>query len=98
LVISDALGLITFANAEALTILKESSGSIVGRKWVHLMMANTNEGTATKLYLKLFEEGASSQKSTILGLVGKRLKEVPGTVVCIGEGSDRVLLTTWHPG
>jgi glycosyltransferase involved in cell wall biosynthesis len=96
LVTSDALGLITFANTEALAILKESSGSIVGRKWVHLMMANTNEGTATKLYLKLFEEGASPHKSTTLTLVDQPLKEVPGKMVCIGEGSDRVLLTTWH--
>jgi hypothetical protein len=97
LVTSDALGQIHFANTQALAILKESPGSIVGQKWIRLMMSQTDEGTATKLYLQLFEEKASPQKFVSLNLANQPQKEIRGTLVCIGEGRDRVMLTTWQP-
>lgn len=98
LVTSDALGLISFANAQALAILKESSGSIIGQKWIRLMMSRTDEGIATKLYLQLFEENAALQKSVTLHLVTRPDQATRCTLVCIGEGRDRVLLTTWYAG
>jgi glycosyltransferase involved in cell wall biosynthesis len=96
LVTSNALGLITFANTQALSILKESAGSIIGQKWIRLMMCHTDEGTATKHYLQLFEENTAPRKSVNLHLVSQPHQAAQGTLVCIGEGRDRVLLTTWQ--
>jgi len=97
LLTSDPLGQITFANTQALAILKESAGSIIGQKWIRLMMCETDERTATKLYLKFFEENTSQQKSILLHLAGSPDQAKQGTLVCVGEGCDRVLLTTWRP-
>jgi PAS domain-containing protein len=97
LLTSDALGRINFANAQALAILKESSGSIIGQKWIRLMMQRIDEGTATKAYLQLFEDATSPQRSVVLSLAGHPDKPARGTLVCIGEGRSRVLLTTWQP-
>jgi hypothetical protein len=96
LVTSNALGLITFANTQALSVLKESAGSIIGQKWIRLMRSQTDEGTATKHYLQLFEEDAAPQKTVTLHLASEPSQATQGTLVCIGEGRDRVLLTTWH--
>jgi glycosyltransferase involved in cell wall biosynthesis len=96
LVTSDALGLITFANTQALAILKESAGSIIGQKWIRFMMNQTDEGTATKLYLKLFEDDLSPQNSVTLHLASQPHQATQGTLVCIGDDRDRVLLTTWN--
>ena len=96
LITSDALGRITFANTQALAILKESAGSIIGQKWIRLMMSQADEGTATKLYLQFFAEDRVQQKSVTLHLASQPFQEVRGSLVCIGKEPDQVLLTTWN--
>jgi len=96
LITSNAMGLVTFANTQALRLLNESEGSVIGKKWAGLAMANTDEGEATQLYLKIFEGTTSHAKSLDLNLPDYPRKIFKGIVVCIGEGRERMLLTTWQ--
>ena len=93
LITSDAMGSVTFANARALQLLKGSDERIIGDKWTKLMMADTDQGTATRFYLSLFEGGAREQTS-LLTLSSQPGKTMRANFICIGENQDRILLTT----
>jgi PAS domain-containing protein len=93
LITSDAMGYITFANARALQLLKTSDERIIGDKWTKLMMADTDQGNATRFYLSLFE-GRNTENSASLKLASQPGKTVKGHFICIGQNHDRVLLTT----
>jgi PAS domain-containing protein len=93
LITSDAMGSVTFANARALQLLKVSDERIIGDKWTKLMMADTDQGTATRFYLSLFESGAREQTS-LLTLSSQPGKTMRANFICIGENQDRILLTT----
>jgi hypothetical protein len=97
LVTSDAAGLITFANAQALALLKASDKRIIGEKWTKLMMANQDEGTATRYYLSLFANTAAGKKTARLHLMAAPQEPVRAGLTCFGEGKDRVLMTTLSP-
>lgn len=93
LITSDAMGYVTFANARALQLLKTSDERIIGDKWTKLMMADTDQGNATRFYLGLFE-GRSTENSAPLRLASQPGKTVRAHFICIGQNQDRILLTT----
>jgi glycosyltransferase involved in cell wall biosynthesis len=93
LITSDAMGSVTFANARALQLLKVSDERIIGDKWTKLMMADTDQGTAARFYLGLFE-GGTREQTALLTLSSQPGKTVKADLICIGEDQDRILLTT----
>lgn len=97
LVTSDAMGFITFANTQALALLKASDKRIIGEKWTKLMMANQDEGSATRFYLSLFANTADGVKSAQLYLMTAPDQPVRASMACFGEGKDRILMTTLWP-
>lgn len=97
LVTSDAAGLITFANAQALALLKASDKRIIGEKWTKLMVADHDEGSATRFYLSLFANTAGGEKIAQLHLKTAPAEPVRASLACFGEGKDRILMTTLWP-
>jgi len=93
LVTSDAMGSVTFANARALQLLKVSDERIIGDRWTKLMMADKDQGSATRFYLSLFESDGKEQ-TALLSLSSQPGKTVKANFICIGENHDRLLLTT----
>lgn len=93
LITSDAMGFVTFANARALQLLKVSDERIIGDKWTKLMMADADQGSATRFYLSLFE-GRGTEQSAALSLSSQPGQSVRANFVCIGQNQDRILLTT----
>lgn len=93
LITSDAMGFVTFANARALQLLKVSDERIIGDKWTKLMMADTDQGNATRFYLNLFE-GKGAGQSAALKLSSQPGQSVRARFVCLGQNQDRILLTT----
>jgi len=96
-VISDALGLVIFANDEASDFLQAPREQLQGANYIQLFMGHLDEGTAMRDYIALFqadeEAMGNSTYSLSLAKSGGGLQPVESRLICLGHGEARHMVT-----
>jgi PAS domain-containing protein len=93
LIISDSTGLIESVNEEAAALFAIRSSEMKGTKWAAWVMADIDEGTATRAYIELFAQKRSVGLPLNFHLSPNPKVAVKGRVMCVGTGQDKKLIT-----
>jgi len=99
-IISDATSLIVFANDEAVEFMQMPRGHLQCASYVQLFMANKDEGTAMRDYIKFFtnlpdvEEGTLTRtRDMCLAIANGEKHNVQARLICLGKGEARSMIT-----
>ena len=92
IVISDATGIILYANDALCAASKQSATGIIGRRYVDLLMSDIHEGKAMRYYIEIF--GGQDKNIHEIG-VHPFGSPIPTTarLICVGTGPRRVMIT-----
>jgi PAS domain S-box-containing protein len=95
MVISDATGFITYVNEAICTFFGKPAFEILGKRYVDLLMSDTQEGKAMRYYIELFGDTSDSVHEVDLRIsIGKL--STKGYVICLGQGSKRSMITVFQ--
>ena len=94
-IVSDAYGQIRFANNAAIQLLSKDSRNLRGVSYTRLLLTESEEGSADRIYRKVFEESASKHRSITLSHgAGMQLS---AHTASIGERENRLMVTLVAP-
>lgn len=91
-IVSDSSGTVIRVNREARSALR-SGDTPMGKKWPLLMLANQDEGSATRAYIDFFAGEDTRAKDITLHLRHSPDAPTRARIICLGRGSDRVMIT-----
>ena len=99
-VISDAIGMVIFANDEMADFMGVPREQIEGMSYLRLFMAHMDEGTVMRDYIKFFQTAPETNEDSIAQNQGLRLtmadgmsREVAARFICLGQGKARHMVT-----
>ena len=100
-VISDALGLVIFSNAEASAFLQTAREELQGVNYTKLFMSHMDEGAAMRDYIKLFQTTQEANVAVTggrthplsLSVANGSPHPVEGRLICLGQGEARHMVT-----
>jgi PAS domain-containing protein len=91
-VISDATGIISYANEALCVAFKKSSAEIIGRRYVDHFMGHIQEGKAMRYYIEVF-----SGHDKDIHEIGLQPFNSPtpmtARLICVGVGPSRAMIT-----
>ncbi len=93
LFISDATGLISFANRPGREIFEDFDCQLGIEKWSSLMMADTDEGSATRKYMQYFSQMSSVPSTVSLTLATPLRRTTVANLLCLGSGDNKIMIT-----
>jgi len=93
LFISDATGLISFANKPGRELFGDMDCQFGSEKWSSLMMADTDEGSATRKYVQYFSKASVEPFAVSLTLATNRRQTTFASLLCLGSGDKKIMLT-----
>lgn len=97
ILVSDATGVVSFANQKALQLLNMAESEILGQKWASLVMADCDEGTSTRTYVELFASYRTGDADLVLHPYNEHRKPIPARLLCLGSGGQRIMVTVLLP-
>jgi PAS domain S-box-containing protein len=91
-VISDAIGIITYANEALCSFFGKASGELVGKRYLELFMTNIDEGKAMRYYIELFGSHDQNAPEVVL-LTSAGPTNIKASLTCLGTGTQRNMIT-----
>ncbi len=95
MLISDATGFITYVNEAFCTFFGKPAAELLGKRYVDLLMSETQEGKAMRYYIELFGDTSDSVHEVELRVAINNLS-TKGYVICLGQGSKRSMITVFQ--
>jgi len=91
-VISDATGLITYANEALCSLFGKASPELIGKRYLELFMTNIDEGKAMRYYIELFgSDDENAPEVELLTLASP--SAMKASLTCMGKGTQRSMIT-----
>lgn len=90
-IVSDAYGKIRFANTAAVHLFGEGSQDLVGVSYLRLLLNQSDEGSAGRLYREAFEGSAAGDRT--IQLFPQKGGHLRAHTASIGERENRLLVT-----
>lgn len=92
-VISDAYGIVKFANSMAGELLGRSPDEMVGESYILMLMSKEDADSAHRRYHDIFEKCETKSRQVSLTIGGNLKQKLTADVVSIGDRSNRLLIT-----
>jgi PAS domain-containing protein len=96
-VISDGSGLVIYSNETLCEILKQPATELIGMRYVDLFMKDIQEGKAMRYYIEMFSGQDKSIHEMGVRMAGLA-NPMKASLICLGTGSNRVLVTLLTEG
>ena len=91
-ILSDASGMIVYANDAVVPALHHEAAELVGRSYFEYLLTNKTKGTSIRSYFELFEGDTNGVYELELSPFGDAHK-TSAQLICLGTGRSRVMIT-----